>query len=296
MLLTIYTPTYNRENLLPRLYESLCNQTNKNFKWLVIDDGSTDNTKEIIAQWSKESPFEITYIYKKNGGVHTARDLAYSVIDTELLVGIDSDDYAFPLMVENVYKFWNARCEDDVCGIIAPYTDEDAAFFQKIKKATYQELIYKYKQKELCIIVRSDLMKKIPNAPVFKGETLVGEGFKWIQLPNKPFILSNQVLTKFEYQNNGYSQNAKIHFFKNLNGRCAGYNQGLKDCVYFFFKIRYCIKYIVTCMFLDKSAVRIIKESKNKLMTLLFIPLGMAVFFYYKKMVEHQISPKIKND
>ena len=67
-LITIYTPTYNRKNLLPRLYDSLCNQTCKEFVWLVVDDGSTDGSETLINQWKLDSPFQIQYIYKENGG------------------------------------------------------------------------------------------------------------------------------------------------------------------------------------------------------------------------------------
>ena len=85
-MLTIFTPTYNRGYTINKCYESLKRQTDKNFKWLVIDDGSTDNTKDLIMKWKEEADFEITYVYKKNGGMHTAHNTAYEIIDTELNV------------------------------------------------------------------------------------------------------------------------------------------------------------------------------------------------------------------
>ena len=62
--LTVFTPTYNRAHTIGRTYESLCRQTCKDFEWLVIDDGSTDNTHTLIEQFAKEAPFKITYVYK----------------------------------------------------------------------------------------------------------------------------------------------------------------------------------------------------------------------------------------
>ena len=91
--ITVFTPAYNRAHTLPRTYESLKRQNNKNFIWLIIDDGSIDNTQELVDQWIKEdNDFIIQYIYKENGGMHTAHNVAYQNITTELNVCIDSDD------------------------------------------------------------------------------------------------------------------------------------------------------------------------------------------------------------
>ena len=92
-ILTIFTPAYNRAHTLLRTYESLCRQSCKAFIWLVVDDGSTDNTAALVQQWqSRDNGFEIQYIYKENGGMHTAHNVAYANIHTELNTCIDSDD------------------------------------------------------------------------------------------------------------------------------------------------------------------------------------------------------------
>ena len=92
--ITVFTPTYNRAYLLSRCYESMKRQTNKNFIWMVIDDGSTDETKSLLKSWINEkNDFEIQYHYKKNGGLHTAYNEAISRITTPLSVCIDSDDW-----------------------------------------------------------------------------------------------------------------------------------------------------------------------------------------------------------
>ena len=82
--LTVFTPTYNRENTLPRTYESLCVQDCKDFIWLIVDDGSVDGTAQMVDCWKcRENGFEIQYIYKENGGMHTAHYAAYKNIHTE---------------------------------------------------------------------------------------------------------------------------------------------------------------------------------------------------------------------
>ena len=79
-LITVFTPLYNRINTLKRTYESMCRQTSKNFVWMIIDDGSTDNPYDTINEWlKKDDGFEIKYIHKKNGGMHTAHNVAYEM-------------------------------------------------------------------------------------------------------------------------------------------------------------------------------------------------------------------------
>ena len=98
--LTVFTPTYNRAYVLNKCYESLKNQTVKDFVWLIIDDGSTDNTKELVENWIKENKIEIRYKYQENQGMHGAHNTAYKLISTELNTCIDSDDY----MPNNEYQ------------------------------------------------------------------------------------------------------------------------------------------------------------------------------------------------
>ena len=90
--LTIFTPAYNRATLLERCYRSLQRQTNKDFIWFVIDDGSTDNTREVVSKWiSENNDFEIHYYYKENGGLHTAYNEEIDQLEKELEVCLDYD-------------------------------------------------------------------------------------------------------------------------------------------------------------------------------------------------------------
>ena len=74
-MITIFTPTYNRGYTLERLYESLCRQTRKDFEWVVVDDGSTDNTKQMVDRWRRTNRFPIRYIYQENRGKPSAHNL-----------------------------------------------------------------------------------------------------------------------------------------------------------------------------------------------------------------------------
>ena len=106
ILLTIFTPAYNRDHTLGRTYESLKKQHCKEFIWLIIDDGSSDRTAQLVEEWQQEdNGFEIRYIYKENGGMHTAHNVAYQNIDTELNVCIDSDDCLAGDAVNKILNF-----------------------------------------------------------------------------------------------------------------------------------------------------------------------------------------------
>ena len=105
-MITICTCTYNRGYLLNRPYESLKKQSNKNFVWLIIDDGSTDNTESIVNNFCENNNgFEIKYYKKKNGGRHTALNYSYQFIDTEFVINLDSDDALLENAVEKIHKY-----------------------------------------------------------------------------------------------------------------------------------------------------------------------------------------------
>lgn len=103
-MLYIFTPTYNRKQLLEKLFNSLLAQTIYDFNWLIVDDGSTDGTHQLIEGWKKKSPFAIKYIFKENGGKHTAFNAALDLCDKYLNVCVDSDDTCESDFVETIMK------------------------------------------------------------------------------------------------------------------------------------------------------------------------------------------------
>ena len=99
--ITVLTPTYNRAHTLPRLYKSLCRQTDFTFAWLIVDDGSNDETKTTIDRFEKKK-FSIKYVYKNNGGKHTAINEGMKYVNTEYTFIVDSDDYLKENAIERV--------------------------------------------------------------------------------------------------------------------------------------------------------------------------------------------------
>jgi glycosyltransferase involved in cell wall biosynthesis len=110
--ITIFTPTYNRRQLIERLYQSLLSQTQKNFEWLVIDDGSTDNTENYFTDLlAKQQPFPIRYIKQENGGKHRAINKGVQNANGELFFIVDSDDYLTENAIEKINQ-WVATLDN----------------------------------------------------------------------------------------------------------------------------------------------------------------------------------------
>ncbi|MDO4978951.1 MAG: glycosyltransferase [Candidatus Saccharibacteria bacterium] len=119
--LTIFTPTYNRAKLLERLYESLCEQINKGFTWLVIDDGSTDETGKLVKKWQKEKKIKIKYIKQENQGKYIAHNRAMKETETNYFVCIDSDDYLIDVNSVELIVEGLRRVRKDQVGAVFPY-------------------------------------------------------------------------------------------------------------------------------------------------------------------------------
>ena len=102
MEVTIFTPAYNRGDTLSRLYESLKKQSNKSFQWVVVDDGSVDNTRELIESWKKENILNIIYVYQENSGKMRAINRGVEFAEGEFFFIVDSDDYITEDAVETI--------------------------------------------------------------------------------------------------------------------------------------------------------------------------------------------------
>ena len=277
-LLTIYTPTFNRSKLLERVFDSVRRQSCKNFKWVIIDDGSSDDTASKCKRWiAEEKNIAIEYYYKENGGVHTARDYMYQICDTELVMSVDSDDWLLDDGVEKICLMWEKFGEKNRAGIFAPnlVVGESVVTnaLPKISKASYQELSFKYGyKKDKTTIIRTDIIKSISKYPIYPGEKLVGESYKWIQLPNDiPFLIMDTPVKGIEYLEAGYSRNSSQNRKRNLNGFHALYGKYIAYARYLKPRIKGQVGYIITGLMLGNK--HIVRESPKPFVTAMFFPL-----------------------
>jgi len=104
--ITVFTPTYNRSNSLKRVYKSLLKQNHELFEWLVVDDGSSDDTHEVLLELKQNAPFKIQYFYQVNGGKHRAHNTALGLANSELMLILDSDDELYPYAIDAISREW----------------------------------------------------------------------------------------------------------------------------------------------------------------------------------------------
>ena len=291
-IITVFTPAYNRAYTIYKIYESLKRQTNKNFKWLIVDDGSTDNTRNLVEGWLKENnDFEIKYIFQENQGMHGAHNTAYENIDTELNVCIDSDDYMPDDAVEKIIKFWNENKSDKLAGIVALDAYESGQVIGKkfpdtLKETTLFDINEKYKiPGDKKLIYRTELCKKYPY-PIFKGEKYVGLAYKYYKL-DQGYLLAvlNEVVCIVEYMEDGSSRNMFRQYVKNPKGFAFYRIENMKNPkASLKYKFKENIHYVSSSIISkDKN---FIKKSPNKLLTFLSIPFGTLLYFYILKKVK----------
>lgn len=215
MMITVFTPTYNRAYRLSALYESLCKQTCKDFEWLIVDDGSTDNTEELVRPWLQETSFSIRYIKQVNGGKHTAINRGVKEAKGELFFIVDSDDVVIEEAVYYIVQKYNIiknrkntnigglcfRRYDVVshCMLGNPFPIEDMI-------ASSWELTYKYRVLgDKAEIFKTSILAEFP-FPEIKGEKFVPESLVWNRIANKYKLCCNNIpIYKCEYLIDGLS-------------------------------------------------------------------------------------------
>ena len=286
--LTVFTPTYNRKLLLPRLYESLLNQTHKNFIWMVIDDGSTDGTKELVEEWQSEAHLEIIYFYKKNEGMHSAHNWAYERITTSWNTCIDSDDYMPPEAVEIIYKE-TKRITDDPSffGIIGL----DALENGELIGSSIPSHLTKVKLNELYLlhgvigdkklVYRTKYMQQVPSYPIFQGEKFVPLDYKSLLLDQKYDLLPvNKVLVVVEYQDDGSTRNMLKQYRRHPRGFAFSRISRIDYGVTFKEKLKNAV-HLVSSIFFSKD-FRSLFKSSHSLLVLAVIPAGALLNLYIR--------------
>ena len=284
--LTVFTPTYNRAYILNQCYESLVRQSCKDFIWLIIDDGSTDNTKELVEEWMKnDNKFEIRYHYKKNGGMHTGHNAAYELIDTELNVCIDSDDFMPDNAVELIVNFWREYGSDKYSGIVALDIYKNGEVIgcklPNKKSTTLSGFYDNGGQGDKKLIYRTEVINKYPSYPEFKGEKFVPLDYKYL-LADKDYelLIMNEAVCVVEYMEDGSSKNMFRQYYKNPRGFSFMRKVHMIYDKKFINKFKNCIHY-VSSSFISKNK-EFISESPNKLMTIFSIPFGASLYLLIK--------------
>lgn len=285
--ITVFTPTYNRADLLPNLYESLLRQNSRDFKWLVIDDGSTDNTAEVVADWIREGKIDILYVHKENGGLHTGYNKAIECMDTELSICIDSDDYLTDDCIETVLKFWDENKAEGIAGLIGLDITEDgmviAGDLPDEKVISPLLLLAAKRNGDRKYVIRNDCYRQVYPMPVFAGEKNFNPHYLVLKLcKDYKFLVLNKPLCVVNYQPDGMSANI-FRQYLNSPRSFAELRRVIMENpdVPFGYLVKTTIHYVSSSI-LSKNK-HFVRESPRKLLTVLMLPFGVFLTGYIEK-------------
>jgi glycosyltransferase involved in cell wall biosynthesis len=196
-MITVFTPTYNRAKLLLRLFSSLCQQTYSNFEWVIVDDGSTDDTKTVVDrlvnELNQKNLFTIRYYYKKNGGKHTAINVGVSLAKGDLFLILDSDDSLPSNSLQIIEKEYKAvQKNNSFCGVCGYMAHHDGTVIgTKVDKYPLDtnslDMRYVYHiAGDMCEVFKTEVLKEYP----------------FLEVPSEKFcpedLVLNRMATKYK--------------------------------------------------------------------------------------------------
>jgi glycosyltransferase involved in cell wall biosynthesis len=287
-ILTVFTPTFNRAYTLHLCYESLKRQTCKDFIWLIIDDGSSDKTKELVEGWVSEHLITIRYHYQENLGMHGAHNTAYELIDTELNVCIDSDDYMADDAVEKIVSFWGEHGNERYAGIVGLDADRSGEVIGTImpthlKEETLSNLYERHKIKgDKKLVYRSDLTRNTPPYPIFPGEKYVPLAYKYMLIDQQhPLLIMNKVLCYVEYMADGSSMNMIKQYRRNPRGFSFFRKTAMVNAPTYYKRLMQTIHYVSSNIMIRNYKFWF--QSPCKWTTILALPFGFALYIYIRR-------------
>lgn len=290
--ITIITPTFNRKSTIERLYNSLLLQNVKDFCWYILDDGSTDNTEELIKEWQQRKEINITYIKQENGGKHTALNKGIPLIETELTFIVDSDDYLPENAIEIIYnyhlKYKKYKEEKSLCGysFLRFYSNGEVntAYFPKDEEInTYLEVrINGGIGGDKAEVFYTEILKKYP-FPTFEGEKFMPEDVVWMQMSEKYHMVHiNECIYYCDYLEGGLTKSGRKMKIKSPKAMCLRskiYLNNKEVCLKT--KIKMMLLYIIYGKVSYQSSLELFKEIQNKgLYILCYIPASILYLLW----------------
>lgn len=272
--LTIITPTYNRADFLPRLYESLRRQTSSDFEWLVVDDGSTDGTSELLRGYLRENQIRVSCERQPNAGKHTALNRGIAKIRSELTFIVDSDDYLPEDAVEIILSYHEKyKNTPNLCGYSFLRCHGDGrvntAYFPEDEKIdTYLHVRINGKiGGDKAEVFFTDVLKQYP-FPVFAGEKYMPEDVVWMRMSGPwQMVHINKNVYICDYLEGGLTDSGrkmKIHSPKGMTLRSKIYLENPETC--FRVRVKMMLLYIIYGHFAGDGGKRLSEQISDKLL------------------------------
>lgn len=287
--LTILTPIYNRVDLLPQVFTSLQSQTVKDFEWLVIDDGSTDNIREYM-HGLPEVDFPIHYHRKENGGKHTAINYSHPYIQGEFVLILDSDDYLIPDAVEIILKDWQKYVGVSSVGVLSYERGggQGEIISDRASVPNYyisDDIHFRVNQGvggDRAEVVRTEIFKTLP-LPTHENEKFMSEGWLWNNIAIKyQTVYIQKGIYICEYLEGGLTKSGRILRMKsplNMMDSCKSFFQ---DEVCLKIQVKEMLLYCVYGLCSNLPIHKWLHNSGRPLRVLLTLPFGWLLFKYWK--------------
>lgn len=293
--ITVFTPTFNRADLLHKAYAALNRQTRKDFVWLIVDDGSTDNTREVVEKWIDQTDdFRIEYIYKENGGLQSGYVEALKHVKTELCGCVDSDGYLADNSIELILETWDKGKHDGIAGVMAFDGYEDGTIIGELLPEPVPSEIdlidldirNKHgKKTDRIYFIRSDIYCSAVPAKRYSGEKTMNASYILLQIALKyHFLVINKPLCLAIYNDAGLTAQGWRRYFIRPN-TYADWRQfvlSIPDTP-LKYKCRNIIHYIAECRIAKRRVF--CKNVQKPFLTAILFPLGRLYYLYlvYKK-------------
>lgn len=289
--LTVLTPTYNRGELLQKIYQSMLEQSNQNFQWLIIDDGSSDNTEEIVESLkvNHRSNFIITYEKKANGGKHTALNFAHPYILGEYVMVLDSDDYLISQGIQKIYDIMSKSHEFERIGWFAMLkgnadnTSKDQPYKENFGLTNYIQYMNEGRKGECCDVYHTEVFRTYPY-PEVSGEKFVSESYLNIQASkygHYNMVTVNQVIQVVEYLDEGLTELGRKLQLRSPLGNAELWKHVSGSRFSKRIQIKAMLLYTVYSLFGKRNIFEIINYSQNKRLTILTYPMSLLLYFYW---------------
>lgn len=291
MMITVLTPTFNRGGVLRSLWDSLQKQTVKDFEWLVVDDGSTDGTKNLITQLQEKSDFPIRYIYKSNGGKHTALNVGIQTICSELTFIVDSDDCVTDDAVESILKIHKKyRSQNNICGYAFLRAFPDGKV--NGKKFDVDEKIGSYIDVRVngddtgadkAEVFKTHCLKEFP-FPEYPNEKFLGEDLIWVRMARKyEMVHINKAIYVGNYLEDGLTNNRRKHNIASPIGCMHRAEEFMESDLKTRYRIKGGLQYIVYGRFAGVKVVDLIRKSRHKVLATVCTPGGLFLHSRWSK-------------
>lgn len=283
---TVFTPTFNRAQLLARVYDDLREQTFKDFEWLIVDDGSTDGTGQLVASWTSSAPFPVRYLVQENSGKHVALNRGVREAHGEYILIVDSDDRSLPRTLEVFLRAWQAIPEEErdlYSTVVALCGRPDGTLIGRpfpaavVDGRNIAEQLQYLDSGERCGALRTAVLKQFP-LPEVPGERFIAEGIVWNRIAVRyraRFV--NEVLQIKDFQPGGLTDTALRLRIQNPQGAMLFYAEAAAVGPGFRRVMRAVVNYVRFGLHGGQTAATLVRSSPKRVLALVALLPAYAV-------------------